>query len=279
MIILSNTTDKIRIKLGGPVSTTELKCYASYRDTTSTNIEAKRNALNTTGTTEINIVDSPASLTQRVVDYISVYNSDTASSTVTIEFYDNGSIYDLCIVNLSVGEKIEYQEGCGFKIISTDGSIKIGENIAGLTESSTIKFVLKTGDTNTTSTSFSDITDLSFSVTAGKTYWFRFVIPYATSVTSNGIKLSINGPASPTYLAYFVEVANGASTLGLRKALSTYDATPTSTNSASTTSNIGIIEGVIKPSSNGTLIGRFGNEAAGQSNTIKAGAMIKYLEI
>lgn len=279
MIILTNTTDKIRVKLSSIVSTTELKCYVAYRDTTSTTITPNRNVTNTNGTTEVDLVSSPPSSTQRIVDYLSVYNADTSSAIVTIEFYDNGTIYDLSIVTLGVGEKVEYQEGLGFKIISTNGAIKVTENEPGLTESSLIKFVSISGDVTSTSTSFADITDLGFSVVAGKTYWFRFVIPYTVGTTATGIRLSINGPSSPTYLVYYVELTNGASVVGLRLGLTTYDSTPTSTNSSTTNSNIGIIEGLITPSTSGTLIGRFGIESAGQTTTIKSGAMIKYLEI
>lgn len=279
MIILTNTTDKIRVKLSSIVSTTELKCYVAYRDTTSTTITPNRNVTNTNGTTEVDLVSSPPSSTQRIIDYLSVYNADTSSAIVTIEFYDNGTIYDLSIVTLGVGEKVEYQEGLGFKIISTNGAIKVTENEPGLTESSLIKFVSISGDVTSTSTSFADITGLGFSVVAGKTYWFRFVIPYTVGTTATGIRLSINGPSSPTYLVYYVELTNGASIVGIRLGLTTYDSTPTSTNSSTTNSNIGIIEGLITPSTSGTLIGRFGIESAGQTTTIKSGAMIKYLEI
>lgn len=279
MIILSNTTDKIRVKLSGTVSTSELDCYASYRDTTSTTIESGRNVITTNGVTEVDLVDSPISLTQRVVDYLSVYNKDTNSAFVTIEFYDNGSIYEICKINLKTTERLEYQEGNGFRISSTNGSIKISENKIGITESSTIKFVLISNDVVSTSTSFADITDLSFPVLVNKTYWFRFVVPYSVGTTATGIRLSISGPSSPTFLSYFVELPNGPTTLGLRKGLSTYDATATTTNSSTTNSNIGIIEGIIVPSSNGSLIGRFAIESAGQTVTIKSGSMLKYLEI
>jgi hypothetical protein len=279
MIILSNTTDKIRVKLGSVVSTSELKCYVAYRETTTTTIVPNRNVTNTNGTTEVDLVSSPSSSTQKIVDYISVYNSDTSSAIVTIEFYDNGTIYDLSIVNLGVSEKLEYQEGIGFKIISTNGASKVAENEPGLTESSTIKFVSISGDVTSTSTSFTDITGLSFPVVANKNYWFRFVVPYTVNATTTGIRLSINGPSSPTYLVYYVELPNGTNVLGIRLGLTTYDATPTTANSTTTNSNLGIIEGVITPSSNGILIGRISTESAGQTVTIKSGSMIKYLEI
>ena len=35
MIILTNSTDKITAKLGGAVTTNQMRTFASYRDTTS----------------------------------------------------------------------------------------------------------------------------------------------------------------------------------------------------------------------------------------------------
>ena len=278
MIILTNTTDKVQVKLGGAVTTNELKCYAAYRDTTTTSIEPKRNVSNTNGTTAVDLIAAPASSTQRVVDYISVYNADTVSATVTIQFNDNGTLYNLCVVVLGVGEKVEYQEGKGFKVLSTTGSERISNNSPCLLENSHLTYVFTTGDTNTTSTAYSDITDLSFSVDAGQMYWFRFVIPYTTTNVSFGAKFAVNGPASPTFLSYQVINADGTGAIRLNRGLSTYDAA-VSSNNGTTAGNIAIIEGVIIPSSNGTLIGRFGNEAASQSNTVKAGAMVKYIKM
>jgi hypothetical protein len=278
MIILNSITDKVQVKLGGTVTTNQLKCYAAYRDTTSTTIEAKRNVLNTSNTTAVDLVDSPASSTQRVVDYMSVYNSDTVSATVTVQFSDNGTLYNLCIVSLGAGEKVEYQEGKGFKVLSTTGAERFSNNFPGLLESSNLNFVLKTADQTSTVTTYADISNLSFSISAGQMYWFRFVIPYTTLNISYGAKFAINGPASPTFLAYQTTNCNGAGNGTVSRGLSTYDAATTSNNGV-LAGNIAIVEGVIIPSSDGTLIARFGNEAGGQSNTVKAGAMVKYIQM
>ena len=49
MIILTNTTDKIQVKLGSTITTNQLRCFSSFRDTTTTSITPLRNVLNTNG--------------------------------------------------------------------------------------------------------------------------------------------------------------------------------------------------------------------------------------
>jgi len=279
MIILSNTTDKIQIVLGGNVTTNQLPCFASYRDTTSSSIEPKRNVTNTNNTTAVDLVDSPAVSTQRVVDFISVYNADTVAATVTVRFNDNGTTYKLCVIQLGVGEKIEYQEGIGFKIISSNGSYRITNNTASPPANSTLNFVAINSDQATTSTTYADITGLGFSITAEKTYWFRFVIPYTSNLTTIGGSFAVNGPASPRILYYYSDATATTTARNARRGFSTYNAVPANTSSATAGSNLSIVEGIIRPSSSGTLIASFRTETAGNAITQKAGAFVKYAEI
>jgi hypothetical protein len=280
MIILTGTTDKIQISLGSAVATTQLKCYASYRDTTSTTITPSRNVVLTTDTSAVDLIGSPGASTQRVVDYISIYNADTASATVTVNFNDNGTLYNLAVIILGVNEKLEYQEGEGFKVISTTGAYRIASNPSGITEKTALSFVYMSSDSGgPTSTSFVNITGLSFPVTANKTYWFRFVIPYTASNTTVGARFAINGPGIPSFLVYQTENSNGAAAIFNNRGITAYDGTSqASANAASLVSNLAIIEGVITPSSSGTVIARIASEVTATS-TPKAGSFVKYLEI
>ena len=85
MIVLTETTDKIQVVLAGNVTANQLQCVSSWRDITTTTYAPGRTLTNTNNTTDVDLVGSPASSTQRVVDFLSVYNSDTANSTVTIK--------------------------------------------------------------------------------------------------------------------------------------------------------------------------------------------------
>ncbi len=114
MIILSETTDNLQVVLGGTVTTNQLECYTSWRDRTATTFVAGRTVINTNNTTDVTITPAPAASTQRVIDYISVYNDDTVNATVTIKLDANGTEYILYKGILGVGETLTYVDGQGW---------------------------------------------------------------------------------------------------------------------------------------------------------------------
>jgi hypothetical protein len=124
MIILSETTDNLQVVLAGAVTANQLHCVASYRDITATAYTAGRSVAVTNNTTDVNIVPAPAASTQRVVDFISVYNADTADRTVTIKLDANGTEYIVWKDTLSPGDTVRYIEGAGFNVFRTYQSLK-----------------------------------------------------------------------------------------------------------------------------------------------------------
>ena len=115
MIVLSNTTDKIEIDLAGNVAANQLMVFVSWRDRTSTTFIAGRTVANSNNTTAVDISGSPGASTQRIIDYISVFNADTAISTVTIQLNANGTLYTLWKGDVAANGRLEYQEGSGFQ--------------------------------------------------------------------------------------------------------------------------------------------------------------------
>lgn len=124
MIVLTETTDKIQVVLAGSVATNQLNCVASYRDITTTAYTPGRTVVNTNNTTDVDVVPAPAASTQRVVDFISVYNADTDDRSVTIKFDANGTEYVIWKDVLSPGDTVRYIEGAGFNVFRTYQSIK-----------------------------------------------------------------------------------------------------------------------------------------------------------
>lgn len=115
---------------------------------------------------------------------------------------------------------------------------------------------------NTANDTLADVTGLSFPVTSGLTYRFRFVISYDSSATAVGSRWSINGPTF-TRLAYRSMYSLLVTTQVTNSAISTYNfPAAASGTSGATTGNIAIIEGTITPSANGTVIARFAREGA-----------------
>jgi len=283
MIILTNTTDKIQVKLNGSITTNQLRCFSSFRDTTTSTITPLRNVLNTNNTTAVDLVPSPGSSTQRIIDYISVFNSDTVNQTVTILFNDNGTLYELFVASLSTGEKIEFQEGQGFKVLTNAGSVKTSLNQGNAPISSSLQAVTLGTDqvnNNATANTIQDITGLSFAVTNGSRYYFKFICYFTTAATTTGTRFSINGPSSPTVLSYMSEYSLTTSTSTRNPSLQSYDLpAAASANVATTGSNLAIIEGYIIPSADGTVIGRFASEVSGSAITVKAGSVLYWQQL
>ena len=282
MIILTNTTDKIQVKQSNTLLTSYVKCFASFRDTTSTDITPKR-ATQNVQTTYLELVPAPAVSTQRIVDYISVFNSDTQNQTITITFNDNGTLYELFVATLAQGEKIEYQEGQGFKVLTNAGSVKTSVNQGNAPVTSSLQAVTLGSDVinnNAVANTIQDITGLSFAVTNGSRYYFKFVCYFTTAATTTGTRFSINGPATPTVLSYMSEYSLTTTTSTRNPSLQTYD-TPaaSSANVATTGSNLAIVEGYIIPSADGTVIGRFASEVASSAITVKAGSVLYWQQL
>lgn len=280
MIILTSS-DKLQVKLSATVATNQLECYASYRDTTTTTIVAGKKVATTNDTTDVDLLGSPSASTQRVVDYVSVYNTDTASATVTIQIDVSSTDYQLAVITLLPGEKLEYQEGVGFRSLDINGAIKTGNEL-GSSNLNGISYVIISNDVvnnNAVANTIQNITGLSFSVTSGKTYWFRFIIPYTSVVSSTGSRFSINGP---TTSALYFSLLNPTTVTGrtTELGLTAYD-TPAASNttSPSTLSAVAIVEGIATFSANGTLIGRFASEVAGSAITVRAGAIVYYKQL
>ncbi len=275
MIILTTTSDKIQVVLGGSVTTNQLKCFASYTDTTTTSVTPGRNALVTNNTTDVDLVPSPASSTQRLVSYLSVYNSDTVSSTVTINLYTTSTTYKLITMTLSSGERIEYQQGEGFKVFASNGSFKTTPNAIGSPFSTEIQHTMLSSDQTMNSTSYADITGLSVSLLANKRYWFKFVIVTTSVSISTGAGWSINGPAF-TNLQYYSWYPASTTAALYNNAVSSYDFGTTTSNNA--VRGLAMIEGTVDTSAAGTLIGRFRSE---NTNTVtaKAGSVVFYQQL
>ena len=132
---------------------------------------------------------------------------------------------------------------------------------------------------NTANDTLADVTGLSFPVTSGLTYRFRFVISYDSSATAVGSRWSINGPTF-TRLAYRSMYSLLVSSQTVNSACKAYNFPAVANGTSGDTSgNIAIIEGVITPSANGTVIARFAREGAFGMISAMPDSYVEYQEI
>lgn len=282
MLILTQTTDKIQVKLSGTVASAQLQCYSSYRDSTSSSITPGRTVVLTNNTTYVDIVPSPSASTSRSIEYLSVYNSDTASATVTFAVNDNGTIYEINVATISAGQKVEYQAGVGFRVLDELGSEESALAYYDTQLTTGWNFTILTNDVtnnNASANTMQDITGLSFPVTSGKTYWFKFNILFASAAAGNGNRFSINGPAT-SFLVYQSLLISSTSVAGLNiSGMNSYDLPAAATTTSPIVGGSPWIEGIATFSASGTLIGRFASETAGFAIAAKAGSVVYYKQL
>ena len=113
-MLIITSTDVIRVTTTA-ITTNAMDCVTSYREITATTYTPARTVIVTNGVTAVNIVPAPSAGTQRVVDYISIFNRDTITSTVSISMYNGVSDFILWSGTLASGDRVEYQDGYGFQ--------------------------------------------------------------------------------------------------------------------------------------------------------------------
>jgi hypothetical protein len=131
---------------------------------------------------------------------------------------------------------------------------------------------------NGTADTMQDITGLSFPVSANSTYYFKFMITFDAAATGTGSGWSINTGATLTNTGFYVTHGSNGSATNTRWQ-NTLDGHLVSSTSVFTASNYCIIEGYIKCSTSGTVIGRFSSEVASSAITVKAGSMLWYSKV
>lgn len=130
MLILSETTDKITIKLDDSVSVNQMECFATWRDNRLEPVVIlnvfipNRSIVTTSNTTEVDFVVGPNVDLKRTVDFISIYNTNSSSHTLTILFKTSTTSTVLWKGVLAAGERLQYTDMGGFVAYEDDGSIK-----------------------------------------------------------------------------------------------------------------------------------------------------------
>lgn len=282
MFILNNITDSIEVVLTGAITTSQLQVMTSYRDITSSAYTPGRQLTNTNNTTPVSICNSPSSGVSRVLDLMTVFNTDTANAEVTVRYNANSSIYVLHRAALSPGEVLTYQDGTGWSVHANTGAIKSSINQGNNATSSALTAVILGSDqtnNNAVANTMQDVTGLSFPVVSGGTYFFRATIIYTAAATTTGSRWSINGPTT-SQLIYRSEYSLTATSRTVNDGLSAYDS-PAASNasSAATGSNVALIEGYITVTANGTVVVRFASEVSASAIIAKTGSTLYYQRV
>ncbi len=131
----------------------------------------------------------------------------------------------------------------------------------------------------TTSTTLVDCTGLSVSVAANSTYQIEGFILFQSTNATNGVGVSLNGPASPTEIAFNTALArSGSSVVSNAKAYDEFTVMPDV--SIANTTYLAVMNGALVNGANaGTLKVRFASETGGATAKIMAGSSIRLKKV
>jgi hypothetical protein len=127
----------------------------------------------------------------------------------------------------------------------------------------------------TGSTTMQSVTGLSFAVSSASVYRFEFTLGWHTLTTTTGIALGVNGPASPTLLAYEWAASTGLG-LPLGRTHRTFGAQQIAVagSSAVSVDMYGYLGGVVRTGVNaGTVQLQYASEVAGSTVSVRAGSV------
>lgn len=279
MLLLTSTSDLLRVTTS---STAPLEIHATWVDNASGTITPGRTNTEVTTATTTTVVGSPGASTQRTVQTLLVRNSHASTSNdVTVLHTDGTTVVDVFKATLAAGEVLQFLDGVGFQVLTIAGAVKTSQNQGTNTIGSALSAAVLASDVtnnNGTANTIADVTGLSFAVTSGKKYHFKFVIQYTAAATTTGSRWSISGPGGT--MRYSSKYSLTTTSMTTIEGSTAHDI-PAASNatSAATAGNIAIVEGFYEASSNGSVIARFASEVSSSAIVAKAGSVVYYQEV
>lgn len=143
MLILDATTKSIVAVMAGPAATTNPDFTAAWADNDGSSFAegSSDGALN--GTSQVTLIAAPGASTRRVIKSITIQNRDTAAVTVTVKYNNNGTLRNIAVVTLAVGDTWTLNGS-----FSNDGSLKQTIGTVNLASQVTGVLAIANGGTN-----------------------------------------------------------------------------------------------------------------------------------
>ncbi len=201
----------------------------------------------------------------------------TSGANIVIGAVDTTATQLILDTKSSAGDPAGVGTGGGMYYNSSNNRFRCYE--ASTWKNCTSGTIRTTADRATGSTSYSDVTGLTFAVNASTDYNFSCSLVFQSAATTTGFAFSVNGPASPTFIDYTVNYqtaanATGSTTLMTSRHDTAYNAMAAVLNTIAATTNLrATIEGTISNGTNaGTVAVRFLSEVNASNITVKKGS-------
>lgn len=251
MILLAATTDKLQV-ISSAAAT--LDVHVSYMELSSStfavNGGGKQNTAITTATTT-DILAAPGSSTYRNAKTINIRNKDTVlPCTVTIQFNQNSTLFELHQALIQPGEALEYIEGVGFFVLSNNTTSRVlkvltADDTGGTAGNSAQPWFPTTG---------------TVTLPARTTFLMRGLLKITHGATSHSTGLSFGGTATLTSINYYAQAHRSAANtiISVFSGIHIASASNATVDAAGTQAATYIqINGVLRTNSAGTLIPQF----------------------
>lgn len=126
--------------------------------------------------------------------------------------------------------------------------------------------------TNSSNTTPTDITGLSFSLTSGRRYYFKFMVTFQTDTTTTGAAFMFSAPAMThaNFYSMVQQAANGTAKFYAQQSTTLTTQAPSASVIATGTDYIAFVEGFCQPSAGGTLQLRVRSEINASVVTVAA---------
>ena len=182
MIYLTSTTDTIEVVT---TTTAAVDVQINYIDAASSTLvpsgAGRQNSAITTATTTT-VLAAPAASTTRTLKQLTIRNkSTTTANTVTVQYDQNTTVYEIYATTLEPGAELIYIEGLGFNVYSTATSDRLlTSSESGWTQRILMPPLAHHGTIHT------------FVMISGTAY-FSYVGRVATSITPKFVEFYVTG--------------------------------------------------------------------------------------
>jgi len=279
MLIVFAANDGLQVQLGA-ASAAPLKIVGAYRGVDSTNYNPRPFRAQTNGTTPVELLAGDGT-EAKVVDFMTIKNPNAANVEVILSWEIGGTVDEYYRVVLAQQERIEYQDGEGFRVFTSAGAVKTSLNQGNNATTSGEGLVVLGADVtnnNAVANTIADITGLLVPLTNGQRIGFEAWIRYTAAATTTGARFSVQAAAGFSELTYDSNVPLTTTSLTTNRSNAANDL-PAASNASSpqtTLGNLAIVRGIIRPSADGNLQFRFASEIASSAIVAKAGSHCKY---
>lgn len=264
MMILTNAaTDKLQLITSAAA---DVDVVADWVDVASGVVTPGMTPTTITTATTTDVVPTPAASTYRNIKSITIRNTHaTTSCDVTVVLNRGGTQYERHKTTLAPGEMLGFFEGLGWFKNENSSLLNVTLRVSG-------------SDVVNATTSWADVTGLTYAVKAAKHYRFEAFLIYICNATTTGARFGINGPAMTAMRGSGYGTVTGSVTAAATS-------TPVAPVTAVDTSMIGAqttgpatevaayISGWFNPSADGTFAVRCQSEVAVAAGlTVKTGS-------